>query len=242
MPVKIHNKMYKTVAERVQEFHAKFKGNSRIETQIISNLSGPDFVTMKAYVCPDVSKPECYYTGIGREVFTQTGINSTSAYENCETSAIGRALAAAGFGGEEFASADEVAAAIKGGASIENKKPATKKAEPAGNVVRSAEDNKKMGNIKDWLLEMTSKDVAKATQILLDQSAFIGKDKKKVAGVNKISDLKGGRLTVTHDKIKQAYDSWKEIPKDDPELASIQEDSDRMVQDVDDSMVANPED
>jgi hypothetical protein len=39
-------------------------------------------------------------------------INKTSALENCETSAYGRALAAFGFAGTEFASADEVAQAI----------------------------------------------------------------------------------------------------------------------------------
>jgi len=41
-----------------------------------------------------------------------TTINKTSAMENCETSAVGRALAFAGFGGSEIASANEVEAAL----------------------------------------------------------------------------------------------------------------------------------
>jgi AmiR/NasT family two-component response regulator len=42
-------------------------------------------------------------------------VNATSALENAETSAIGRALASLGLGGTEFASADEVARALSGG-------------------------------------------------------------------------------------------------------------------------------
>ena len=59
-----------------------------------------------------VSVNESIYTGHAEEVYDSSMINKTSALENCETSAIGRALASAGFGGTEFASADEVANAI----------------------------------------------------------------------------------------------------------------------------------
>jgi hypothetical protein len=51
-------------------------------------------------------------TGYAEEKRGSTQINKTSALENCETSAIGRALAAAGFGGTEYASANEVQNAI----------------------------------------------------------------------------------------------------------------------------------
>ncbi len=51
-------------------------------------------------------------TGLAEEVRGSTNINKTSALENCETSAIGRALAFFGLGGTEIASADEVANAI----------------------------------------------------------------------------------------------------------------------------------
>jgi deoxycytidylate deaminase len=52
-------------------------------------------------------------TGHAEEKRKASQINSTSALENCETSAIGRALAGAGFGGSEFASANEVQNAIQ---------------------------------------------------------------------------------------------------------------------------------
>jgi hypothetical protein len=51
-------------------------------------------------------------TGHAEEYRKSSQINGTSALENCETSAIGRALAVAGFGGTEFASANEVQNAI----------------------------------------------------------------------------------------------------------------------------------
>ena len=52
-------------------------------------------------------------TGLAHEVRGSTNINRTSHVENCETSAIGRCLAAFGLGGTtEYASADEVANAI----------------------------------------------------------------------------------------------------------------------------------
>jgi len=112
MSVKIHGRDYKTVAERLGELHDKFKSCS-IRTEILNELSGGEFVTMKATIVLDTKDMERVFTGHAREVFTKTGINSTSAYENAETSAIGRALASAGFTGAEFASADEVATALK---------------------------------------------------------------------------------------------------------------------------------
>jgi hypothetical protein len=55
-------------------------------------------------------------TGTAEEVRRTSGVNSTSAVENAETSAIGRALACAGFSGDAglgIASAEEVANAIE---------------------------------------------------------------------------------------------------------------------------------
>jgi hypothetical protein len=55
---------------------------------------------------------EVLATGHSEEYRHTSQINKTSALENAETSAIGRALAALGLGGTEFATADEVANAI----------------------------------------------------------------------------------------------------------------------------------
>ena len=60
------------------------------------------------------NRVEIYATGHAEEYRADGKINKTSALENAETSAIGRALACLGLGGTEFASADEVARAISG--------------------------------------------------------------------------------------------------------------------------------
>ena len=107
MSVKIHGKEYRTVAERVNLFHDENKDAVKsIKTKIL--FTQEDKVVMRA----TVTVGDSIYTGHAEEVYGSSRINETSALENCETSAIGRALASAGLGGSEFASADEVANAI----------------------------------------------------------------------------------------------------------------------------------
>ena len=106
MPVKIHGKDYKTVAERVTEFHNEHKDNKSILTEIIQFKDG--VVVVKAVV----KIGESLFCGHAYEELGSSKINETSALENCETSAIGRALASAGYLGSEFASADELVGAL----------------------------------------------------------------------------------------------------------------------------------
>lgn len=107
MPILIHGKEYKTVAERLVEFH-KDHGDGSITTSIEGNING--VVTVKAIV----KLGDRIFTGHASEKVGSNNINSTSALENAETSAVGRALAFAGYAGSEIASADEVANAISG--------------------------------------------------------------------------------------------------------------------------------
>lgn len=104
--VNIHGKEYETVASRVQKFREKYKGLS-IVTELLERDEST--VVMKASIVAD---GVVIATGHAEESRTTSQINKTSAVENCETSAIGRALAAFGLAGTEFASADEVANAI----------------------------------------------------------------------------------------------------------------------------------
>ena len=107
MPVNIRGKNYKTVAERVAEFRGDHGDDFSIVTEIIS---AGELVQMKAGIISQEGR--VIATGYAEEVRGSTNINTTSALENCETSAIGRALASFGYGGTEYASADEVANAI----------------------------------------------------------------------------------------------------------------------------------
>lgn len=107
MPVDIHGKKYHTVAERVQAFR-ETAPDLTIETEIV-RWEGDD-VVVKASISDN---GKLIATGLAHEVRGSTNINRTSHVENCETSAIGRCLAAFGLGGTtEYASADEVANAI----------------------------------------------------------------------------------------------------------------------------------
>ena len=108
--VEIHGRDYKTVALRVDEFRKKYsiKDGWSITTNIAANDGNIIIVNAT------ISNPEgkTVATGLAEERRNATQINRTSALENCETSAIGRALAAAGFGGTEYASANEVENAV----------------------------------------------------------------------------------------------------------------------------------
>lgn len=106
--VNIHGKDYKTVAKRVDEFRKEYKTDFSIITSLI-NLDEKT-VVMKAEILD--KERNVIATGYAEENRTASQINRTSALENCETSAIGRALANFGLGGGEYASADEVANAI----------------------------------------------------------------------------------------------------------------------------------
>ena len=106
--VNIHGKEYKTVAKRVDEFRKAHETDLSIITSLVDR--DEDTVVMKAEIIDKDGRTIA--TGYAEEYRTASQINRTSALENCETSAIGRALANFGLGGGEYASADEVANAI----------------------------------------------------------------------------------------------------------------------------------
>lgn len=106
--VSIHGKNYKTVAKRVDEFRKEHGSEMSIITKLVS--IDEKTVVMKAEITDKDQRTIA--TGYAEENRTASQINQTSALENCETSAIGRALANFGLGGGEYASADEVANAI----------------------------------------------------------------------------------------------------------------------------------
>lgn len=128
--VNIHGKIYQTVALRVQKFRETHP-DWCISTSLVS--IGESAVVMKAEIFDDSDR--LVATGHAEERRDSSKINQTSALENAETSAIGRALAAAGFGGTEFASADEVANAI-----IQQNAPKAPEAEKLEAELRAAKN------------------------------------------------------------------------------------------------------
>ena len=104
----IHNRIYETVASRVQRFRETHPDHT-ILTEIV--FRDDDVVVMKASILDPQGR--IIATGHAEEKRTSSQINRTSALENAETSSLGRALAAFGIGGTEFASANEVQNAIR---------------------------------------------------------------------------------------------------------------------------------
>ena len=103
--IDIRGKDYRTVALRVHNFRENTE-NYGIETEIVS--IDETRVIVRAVIKDEYGR--ILATGHAEETRGR-GINATSALENCETSAIGRALAAYGYAGTEFASDNEIEAA-----------------------------------------------------------------------------------------------------------------------------------
>ena len=85
---------YETVEVRLEKFIKDFP-DFRIDTELESFAN--DRFIVKAYIYRTFADGVAFSTGYAEEKITDRGVNSTSALENCETSAIGRALANAGY-------------------------------------------------------------------------------------------------------------------------------------------------
>jgi len=85
---------YETVEVRLEKFIKDYP-DSRIATEL--EVCDRDRYIVKAYLYKAAADTVAWTTGYAEEKVTDRGVNSTSALENCETSAIGRALANAGY-------------------------------------------------------------------------------------------------------------------------------------------------
>lgn len=106
----IKGKDYVQVNERIKAFW-ELCPNGKIKTDILSLENGMCIIQAKVYENYQDSEPRA--TGIAYEKEGSTFINKTSFIENCETSAVGRALGNAGIGIDtSVASYEEVQNAI----------------------------------------------------------------------------------------------------------------------------------
>ena len=85
---------YETVEERLIKFWSDNK-EGRVFTRLIEHTASRFIVEAHVYRNRDDIQP--WATGLAEETVQGRGVNATSALENCETSAIGRALANAGY-------------------------------------------------------------------------------------------------------------------------------------------------
>jgi hypothetical protein len=85
---------YETVEERLVKFWKDYP-DGRIDTRLVE-ASATRFI-VQAYIYRTEADQHPWSSGLAEETIQGRGVNATSALENCETSAIGRALASAGY-------------------------------------------------------------------------------------------------------------------------------------------------
>jgi hypothetical protein len=87
---------YATVQERIAQFYQDFPDGS-IRTFMVVH-DGPEVIfEARVYRTPEEAAMGVYTSGWAREIEGKTPVNRTSHLENCESSAVGRALSNAGY-------------------------------------------------------------------------------------------------------------------------------------------------
>ena len=116
----VRGKKYAEVAQRVQAFR-NLVPDGYITTDILKMEAGLVYMKAEAGYYAEDGRRVMLATGFAFERQDASNINKTSYIENCETSAIGRALGFIGLGSEtSIASAEEVAHAIETQEAIAN--------------------------------------------------------------------------------------------------------------------------
>lgn len=130
-------KMYTQVVHRMEAFR-RFHGlEYGVDTKVL--VDDGHRVVIKAVITN--ANGVQLGSGMAEEIRGQGHVNTTSALENAETSAIGRALASIGLAGGEYASAQEMDAVPRKQEAIANPAPAPASAQPE-KVEPSREDEK----------------------------------------------------------------------------------------------------
>jgi hypothetical protein len=160
---------YETVETRLEKWHGQYP-DSRVETELIEASNTRFIVFCKLFKTEADLKP-CA-TGLALETITEKGVNSTSALENCETSAIGRALANAGFAAKgKRASREEMAKVNNAQPNQYEKKLAERKYSPPGTKSAAVEDalrasfavENKEADPQQWTVSEVVDQIASAT-------------------------------------------------------------------------------
>lgn len=104
--VNLKGKSYLMVANRVEVFRQHFGVAFTIDTQLVSH--DEKHACFRASILDDTGRSIA--NGYALEHYGSSGVNKGNYLENCETSAIGRALAAFGLHGGEYSSVNELEA------------------------------------------------------------------------------------------------------------------------------------
>lgn len=175
----IRGKEYATVAERIAAFR-KVYPDGKIDTHITKLEDGMCIITARVWN----DEGNLLATGTAYEKEGSSNINRTSFIENCETSAVGRALGMAGFGLiGAVATADEV-----------------NRAEAALDAIKTEEVRKQEIGIER----------AVALSNLLRKNGITDGficEKYKVRSLDHLTEAQHKGVVNNIDKFKEAYDS-----------------------------------
>ena len=139
---------YETVESRLEKFWKEFP-DGRISTEL--ELVEAHRYIIKTYIYRTYLDTVAYATGYAEEKDSDRGVNATSALENCETSAIGRALANAGFAakGKRPSREEMVKVSMAGRGGITAEKPILKEKYPEPTIDFAFE---LVDFLEDWLI------------------------------------------------------------------------------------------
>lgn len=201
----IKGKDYAEVNQRIKAFRMLYPSGT-IETELIQNENGICIFRANIY-----DEDKLLATGTAYEKENSTFINKTSYIENCETSAVGRALGMAGFGIDtSIASAEEVQNAINNQVTINTEEEAKAlqitfgkyNGETIGYVYES-------GDLKylRWLFDKSKdENIKKAVSILTGLVEMTPEESKKV--INEMSIIETQKQQI---KDKYSTDEIKNI-------------------------------
>lgn len=151
---------YETCEVRLDKWW-KDNPDGRVATELISFQNGQYIV--QAYLYRTFADSVAYATGLAEEKITDRGVNSTSALENCETSAIARALANANYAAKgKRSSREEMTKVVKNQmATPKEYVPVEKEDDPwtIKNVPMPVTSEEAVATVKDIIGGTTDKDI-----------------------------------------------------------------------------------
>jgi hypothetical protein len=220
----IKGKEYAEVNQRIKAFRMIYPQGT-IETRMISNENGIVIFEARVYGEPKQTKNmlidgqvvvdrwekgQLLGTGTAYEKENSTFINKTSYIENCETSAVGRALGMAGFGIDtSVASAEEVQNAINNQVTINTEEEARNL-----KITFGKHNGETIGEIEgkdykylEWLFDNTKdENIKKAVSILTGLADITPEETKKEINAMPIQETQKQRI-----KDKYSADEIKDI-------------------------------
>lgn len=202
-------KLYTQVVHRMEALREHHGLGVGVATEIL--VDDGTRVVVKATIHTNDSPAVTLGTGHAEELRGAGLVNKTSAIENCETSAIGRALSAIGLSGGEYASANELDG-------VERKTQA--KSEPAKNVRTGAE------LAQEYIRQINAVHTLSELQGWLSANAsglekFEGQNKANAELVKSAVKKRSGEIADSPGKGEVPSDGGAPAPNDDPTPAPL---------------------